>query len=410
MAQKKQVTQRFTYEAYDKAGAVVRGEFSAQGRGEVLEHILSQGLHPTRISLPVLGSNTLDTRFFERIETEDTLFFARNLATALRMGVSATEALEMIIADTEKKVMQDMLKDVLASIRAGNSFSVAFAPYKKYFPSMFQGMLEAGEISGRLDNTLTVFADYLERSHEFQGRVRSALLYPTILVVVSIVVSILIIVVMVPRLSRIFIEANIQLPLITRVMVGISEVLTYSYVLDILVVSAVIASVVWFRATKIGSSIIASVSISTPLARDIVRRTILVRITRTLGTLLDSGVSIIEALTLAGKASGNARFQEALARVTTSIVAGAPIADSFTKENLFFPRMLVGLMAVGERTGKLAGTLQSIANFYERDVDERLKRFTALIEPLLLLVLGLVVGAIALSVLLPIYQLVGAVK
>jgi type II secretory pathway component PulF len=228
--------------------------------------------------------------------------------------------------------------------------------------------------------------------------------------VVSIVVSILIIVVMVPRLSRIFTEANIQLPLITRIMVGISEVLTYSYILDGLVVAGLVALVVWFRATKIGSSMIASVAISTPLARDIVRRTILVRITRTLGTLLDSGVSIIEALTLAGKASGNERFQEALARVTTSIVAGAPIADSFTKERLFFPRMLVGLMAVGERTGKLAGTLQSIANFYERDVDERLKRFTALIEPLLLLVLGLVVGAIALSVLLPIYQLVGAVK
>lgn len=410
MAQKKTATQRFTYEAYDAAGTVVRGDFSANGRGEVLEYLLGQGLRPTRISAPRMGSSTLDARFFERIETEDILFFSRNLATALRMGVSATEALEMIIADTEKKVMQDMLKEVLASIRAGNSFAVSFAPYKKYFPSMFQGMVEAGEISGKLDNTLTVFADYLERSHEFQGRVRSALLYPTILVIVSIAVSILIIVMMVPRLSRIFTEANIELPFITRFMVGISDVLTYSYILDIVVLALMAGAVTWFRTTAVGKSIIATVSISAPLARDIVRRTILVRITRTLGTLLDSGVNIIDALTLAGKSGGNARFQEAVDRVAKSIVAGAPIADSFMREDTFFPRMLVGLMTVGERTGKLATTLRSIADFYERDVDERLKRFTALIEPLLLLVLGLVVGAIALSVLLPIYQLVGAVK
>src|SRR3989338_7009980 len=376
LMKKKQLT-TYTYTAYDAAGVLVEGVFAAYGRGEVLE---------------------------------DILFFTRNLATALRMGVPATEALALLIEDTEKHVMQDMLRAVLASIRGGNSFAASFAPYAKHFPPMFMGMLEAGELSGKLDQTLTTFADYMERSHEFRSRVRSAMLYPMVVVTGSILVSLLVIVFMVPRLSRIFTEASVELPLITRVLIGISDTLTYSYLLDVVVIGSLISIATWALKTKQGRRSFDAFAVRAPLTKDLVRKTITVRIMRTLATLMASGVNILDALTLAGRSSGNFVYEAAVLRARTSVIAGKQIAEAFNAESTYFPRLLIGLMAVGERTGKLADTLSSVANFYERDIDERLKRLTALIEPIMLVILGLVVAAIALAVLLPIYQLVGAVR
>ena len=406
---KKQLT-TYTYTAYDAAGVLVEGVFAAYGRGEVLAHILAKQLKPVKIEEEAKARGLSDIRLFEKIELEDILFFTRNLATALRMGVPATEALALLIEDTEKHVMQDMLRAVLASIRGGNSFAASFSPYSKHFPPMFMGMLEAGELSGKLDQTLTTFADYMERSHEFRSRVRSAMLYPMVVVTGSILVSLLVIVFMVPRLSRIFTEASVELPLITRVLIGISDTLTYSYLLDVVVIGSLISIATWALKTKQGRRSFDAFAVRAPLTKDLVRKTITVRIMRTLATLMASGVNILDALTLAGRSSGNFVYEAAVLRARASVIAGKPIAEAFNAESTYFPRLLIGLMAVGERTGKLADTLSSVANFYERDIDERLKRLTALIEPIMLVILGLVVAAIALAVLLPIYQLVGAVR
>ncbi|OGG61902.1 hypothetical protein A3C87_00710 [Candidatus Kaiserbacteria bacterium RIFCSPHIGHO2_02_FULL_49_34] len=406
---KKQLT-IYNYTAYDAAGVLVKGVFSAKGRGEVLDHILSKGLKPMNIEEDAHARGLSDIRLFERIELEDVLFFARNLATSLRMGVPATEALALIIEDTEKHITQDMLRAVLTSIRGGSSFTAAFRPYEKHFPPMFLGMLEAGERSGQLDQTLMLFADYVERSHEFRGKVRSALMYPLVVVTGSILVSLLVIVFMVPRLSRIFTDAQVELPFITRLLVSISDTLTYSYTLDAVVLVALIATIVWALKTDRGRHVFDTVAVRAPLTKDIVRKTITVRITRTLATLLPSGVSILDALTLAGRAGGNAVYNAALLRIKDAVMAGQPIATAFSAESQYFPKLFIGLLAIGERTGKLADTLKSVADFYERDIDERLKRLTSLIEPIMLVILGLVVGAIALAVLLPIYQLVGAVR
>lgn len=400
----------YTYTAYDTAGVLVQGVVTAYGRGEVLSQILAKQLKPVSIEEHAEARGLLDIHLFERIEIDDILFFTRNLATSLRMGVPATEALSLIIEDTEKHMMQEMLRAVLASIKGGKTFADSFRPYEKHFPSMFMGMLEAGELSGKLDQTLTTFADYMERSHDFRSRVRSAMLYPMVVVTGSILVSLLVIVFMVPRLSRIFTEANVELPTITRVLIAIANIITYSYLLDVIFIGSVIALVMWALKTTRGRRAFDGFVVHAPLAKDIVRKTITVRITRTLATLLTSGVSILDALTLAARAGGNAVYEAAVLRVRAAVIAGRPIADSFSAESIYFPRLLIGLMAVGERTGKLADTLASVANFYERDIDERLKRLTALIEPIMLVILGLVVGAIALAVLLPIYQLVGAVR
>lgn len=275
---------------------------------------------------------------------------------------------------------------------------------------MFIGMLEAGELSGNLDATLTTFADYLDRSHAFKGRVRSALLYPSILAVVSIAVSLLVIMMLIPRLSNLFSEVNIVLPAVTRALITVSEILTFNYLLDLGVIILCVMLFIWFRSTKTGKNIFSRLAIQAPGARDLVRKTILVRITRTLGTMLASGVPITTAMELAGKSGGNEQFSSAVSRVSEHINSGTAVSSAFSDESNFFPRLLVGLISVGERTGKLSDTLLSIADFYERDVDERLKRFSSLLEPILLLVIGLVVGAIALAVLLPVYQLVGTVR
>lgn len=400
---------KFEYEAYKRDGSLVAGELSVQGKGEALEQLLKKGLRPVSL-IEAKGRGLLAMHLFESIDALDLLFVARNLAASLHVGMDVINAVTVIAEDVEKDIVREMLKGVLQSLKGGSSFAQAFTPYEKHFPPMFIGMIEAGEISGNLAATLTTFADYVERSHEFQNEVRAATIYPIILSVASLAVSILLILFLVPRLSAVFENSQAGLPWITRFMVGISNALTYSYLLDLAVIVFVVGIFTWLLRTRLGKEVFGYLSISIPGIRDIVKKAAVVRFARTLGTLNASGVGILESIELAGKSVGNEQYRLALLRTSQLVMAGTSLSDALKREKKLFPRALMGMIGVGEQTGNLSQTLISVAEFYEKDTSSRLKKFTSTIEPVLILVMGVVVGAIALSVLLPIYQLVNVVK
>ncbi len=401
----------FLYEAYDAKGSPVHGQFEADSEREVLEYLTRHSLSPVRVvDLARSATSRLALSFFDRISPVDVLFLVRNLATTTKAGMSVVESLDVLIADSEKPIMRQMLEGVQGSIKSGQSLSQAFVPYQQWFPVAFIGMIKAGEISGKLDTTLTTLGHYLTREFQLRSQVRSALIYPVVLLVASVGVIVLLLIGVLPRLTSAFAASGVKLPFITQAFLSISHALTWSITLDVLVVAALAWFFIYFRRTPRGKKIWFAILSRLPLARDIMHKVALVRFTRTFGSLMDSGISALEGLDITAQSIGNGSYEEALRAGRRQMEEGVSISHTLAQNPELFPRVLTSLVVVGERTGTLSMILLSLADFYEEEVANKLKDMVAILEPALLLVMGLVVGAIALSILLPIYQMVGGVR
>ncbi len=401
----------FLYEAYESDGKIVHGQLEADTERDVMDHLMRHSLSAVRVTdLTHSVAGRLSLTFFESISPVDVLFLVRNLATTTKAGMSVVESLDVFIADAEKPIMRRMLEGVQGSIKSGLPLSQAFEPYRHWFPVAFIGMIKAGEISGKLGTTLTTLGQYLTREFQLRSQVRSALIYPIVLLLASISVMALLLIGVLPRLTSAFISSGVELPLITRLFLGLSDALRWSFVADGLVVAVVIWFFVYVRKTPRGKKLWFSILSRLPIARDIMHKIALVRFTRTFGSLIDSGISALEGLSITAQSIGNDRYEEALHAGEKQMAEGVSISHTLAQYPELFPRVLTSLVIVGERTGTLSSILLSLADFYEEEVASKLKDMVAILEPVLLLVMGLVVGAIALSILLPIYQMVGGVQ
>lgn len=399
----------FFYEAYDRGGSVKRGEFEAVGEREVVEHLTRQGLTPISVRTMTPGGerSILSFSFFERITPVDAAFVVRNLAVAIRAGMGIVESLDIIINDTKKNLLKTVLRTVSSQVKSGQPLSYGFEMYRKYFPSMFIGMLRAAEASGQLDETLDRLGAYLGKEYALSRKVRSALTYPVILMVGSVAVVGLLLIFVLPRLTKAFTQSGVELPLVTKMLVAVSSFLSSHPLFDLAAVAALVWFFFFFRKTPLGERLFFKVLGKIPVAREIVQKVALIRFARTFGGLVGSGISATEALTLSADSVGNYYYREAITASARDIQNGVPFSDTFKRYPELFPGLFVSLVIVGEKTGSLGGVLTTIADFYEEEVDIKLKDLSSLIEPILLLVMGAVIGSIALSILMPIYQLVG---
>lgn len=401
----------FLYEAFDADGKSIHGQFEADTKQGVVEYLIHHALSPVKIDDLAHSSakGKLSTTFFESVSPTDVLFLVRNLATTIKAGMSIVESLDVLIADSEKPLMRRILEGVQGSIKSGQPLSQAFEPYKNWFPVAFIGMIKAGEISGKLDSTLTTLGQYLTREFQLRGQVRSALIYPIVLLVASIGVTALLLIGVLPRLTSAFASSGVQLPLITKIFLAMSNALTWSFTLDGLVVVGLAWFFIYFRRTPRGKIIWNATLSRLPIARNIMHKIALVRFTRTFGSLMDSGISALEGLEITAQSIGNDEYERVLRAGEKQMQEGVSISHTLAEHPKLFPRVLTSLVVVGEKTGTLSMILLSLADFYEEEVSSELKDMVAILEPVLLLVMGLVVGAIALSILLPIYQMVGGV-
>lgn len=405
----------FIYEAYSHDGVIVRGEYEGLSRDEVSSHLLKKDLVPVSIDiLPERGSmadifrrGVLTMTFFEKIGGSDILFLVRNLATTIKAGLSLVEAIDILILDAEKIALKNMLREVLAMVKSGQQLSKGFERHAHVFPPVFIGMLKAGEMSGQLDKTLVELGGYLSKEYSLRTRVRSALVYPVILLVASIGVVTLLLVFVLPRLTTAFMASGVELPVVTKFFLAVSKALTANFFLDTIALLFTIWFFAYFRTTKPGKIFFFAIVSRLPIAKPIVKKVALVRFARTLGHLIGSGLSIVEALELTAQSVGNHSYTKALESVIIDIKNGLSLSTSLGRYPNLFPRMLTSLVVVGERTGTLREVLTTFADFYEEEVDNSLKNLTAIVEPTLLLIMGLLVGAIAISIILPIYRLVG---
>lgn len=403
----------FIYEAINEEGRIVTSEINSLNKEEVVSVLNQKHLTPIKIELKSdsakfkgIGSTVL----FERFTSLDKITLIRNLGATIKAGLTLSEALEIMVVDTNKKVVKDFLLEAQQAVLNGQSLSSVFEKHSKIFSPIFSGLIRAGESSGMLDKSLEELNHHLNREYNLIKKVKAALTYPLILITASIAIVVVMLVFVLPKLSKSFIQNNIELPLLTKILIQISNALSYSFLLDAFIVGALVYFFMYFGKTKTGKNLISYLMFNLPVVKKLVKKIILVRFSRTLGSLISGSLSISESLSLTAKAVGNSKYEEAILMTSTDIKNGIALSEALKNREQLFPSFLTSLIAVGEKTGTLGKVLKNFSDFYEDDVSSALKDLTTLLEPLLLLFMGLTVGLIALAILMPIYQMVGSFK
>lgn len=400
----------YIYEAYNKDNNIVHGEYEANSREEMMEYLTKRYLTPVSIkSINATGAkrDILSIELFSGISPTDTMFLVRNLATTVKAGLSIVESLDILIKDTSNKLMKKILQSVQAQIKNGQPLSVGFQAYRDLFPPIFMGMIRAGEASGQLEKTLKELGTYLSKEYALKSKVKAALIYPAILLIASTAVVVLMLMFVLPKLTASFAASNVALPLITKIFLFISSILTWSYTLDVVIIFGVIYFFSFFQKTKTGKKLFFKIISHTPVAKELVKKIALVHFARTFGNLIGSGLSAVDSLTISSESINNVSFASAIEKTIEDVKNGISISASLGNYPELFPSLLISLITVGERTGSLEEILRTFADFYEEEVDNQLKELISVLEPVLLLIMGVMIGSIAVSIILPIYQLVG---
>ncbi len=397
---------KFVYEASDESGIIVTGEFEAEDKAHVIAHLDGRKLIPINVrELSEKQRLSLSSSVFERLTALDRIMMVRNLSVAIKAGLSIIEALDIMISDAQKKIVKKVFIGAKSNLENGLPLWRTFESYGNLFPVIVIGMIKAGEATGELDKTLDELSSHLAREHALAGKVKSAMMYPLILLGAAILVVLLILIFVLPRLSKTFETSGAELPFITTVLIAISNAVTSNILLDATLVIVLLWFLLYFRKTPRGRRFVASLLIKVPIARELVKKIALVRFTRTLSSLIKSGTPMLEALNLSADAVSNEAYKKAIIESIEKVKGGIPLSNSLEVYPNLFPRFLVGLMAVGEKTGTLDNTLSTFSSFYDEEIDNTLKTLVSLLEPVLIISMGLIVLLIAVSVLLPIYRL-----
>ena len=344
---------------------------------------------------------------FERVSQRDIVILSRQLATLFEAKVPIVESLKVLINETQNMVLRKRLASVFDDMQGGLSLSAAMTKHPEVFSRFYVAMVKSGEESGKLEEIFTFLADYLERTYELTQKARNALIYPAFVLTMFVVVMILMLIFVIPNVAAILIESGQDLPIYTKMVLFVSDTLR-AYGILLLVVVAAVGGVLFRYARNAGGLMyFARLQLSFPVIGGLFRKVYLSRIADNLHTLLSGGISVVRALTITSEVVGNEIYRQILLEAIEDVKGGSMISDSFAKFN-DIPPLFTQMMRIGEETGKLDYILKSIAGFYRRDVDSMVGNLVSLIEPILIVSLGLGVGILVASVLLPIYNLAGA--
>lgn len=400
----------FTYTAANNQGEVISGELETPDKKAVSDYLDRQELTIISIRNKKISVENFDFDIFSSVSAQDRIMLVNHLMTIIKAGLSLKEGIEIILHDAKKRTLKKILTEAKFDLEKGQSLSVAFKKYPDVFSSVFIAFLEAGEASGTLDRSLGYLSVSLAKEYKLMQKVRSALVYPMVLIFASIAIVAILMVFVVPKLIKVFSQSKNELPWITKSIVSISNFLVGNIYLicGILFVGGIF--IFYFRSHVFFQKMVSGVILKVPLVSGLYQKIILARFARILGTLLASGVTILKSLDISSAAIGKNRYFDVINNLKAEVARGISLGNAFKHQGEVFPYMLSSMVSVGEKTGKTDSILIELADFYEDEVDNNLKNVVSLIEPLLLLVMGVVVAAIAFAIILPIYQLVGSVR
>jgi type IV pilus assembly protein PilC len=400
---------KFTWEGKNRSGQIQKGDMEAPNEAAVTALLRRNGILPSKIKERGKGLD-LEIKIpgmQPKVTTKDLVVFTRQFATMIDAGLPLVQCLDILSQQQENKAFQKMLVAVKESVESGSTFADALRKHPKAFDELYVNLVAAGEVGGILDTILNRLAAYIEKAQKLKKQVKSAMTYPTTIVGIALVVISVILVFVIPAFEAMFKDFGGSLPMPTQVVVAISNFIQ-DYILVIL--GAGFGSVFLFKkiyATKPGRAKIDDWSLHLPVFGTLIRKVAVAKFTRTLGTMISSGVPILDGLEIVAKTAGNKTVEKAIYHVKQSISEGKTIAEPLTKSGVF-PPMVCQMIAVGEQAGALDTMLNKIADFYDDEVDEAVTNLTAMMEPLLMLFLGVTVGGLVIAMYLPIFKLAGA--
>lgn len=397
---------KFIYTAKTKTGEIEKGNIEASSKDEVASLLEQKDLTPiviakrSGINLSLSSINALSP-----IPGVEKIIFSRQLSTLINAGVPLAQSLSIMEKQTSNIKMKKIVGDILHKVKSGSSFAEALKKYPRVFNPVFYSLVHAGEIGGILDETLERLADQIEKDHEIVAKIRGAMMYPTIIVVAMVGAVFFMMTSIIPQLATMFEEMNAKLPASTKTLIIISKALT-TY--GIITFSIFIGLVILFRYLVKNVYIIRKnfhlFLLKLPLLGKMIKKINVSRFTRTLGALLSSGISVIEALDIISDSISNAIFKEEIKDMSNKIKDGVPIATAMQGYK-DFPILVSQMISVGEETGTLSDILTKISNFYEKEIDNTIKNLTSILEPFLMILIGGMIGFIMVSIIKPIYQL-----
>lgn len=398
----------FRYEALDTQGRPIKGRVSADTQEHAIARIRGMNYYLLNIEEAQGGESLLERwlQRLKRVKLKDVVIFSRQFATMVGAGVGLVRCMEALESQTRDVQLKEIVRSIRQSVISGEPLSEAFGRYPKVFPSLYVSMLKVAEAGGSLDEILNRVADYLENEQELRSRVKSAMTYPIVVLLFALVVILVLVFFILPRFRTLFEEMGIPLPLTTRVLLHSSEYAVRFWYLFPLALVGGVMGYRWYNRTPQGRRNLDSIKLRLPLIGDIALKIAVARFSRTLATLIRSGVPLLQALEIVAETAGNKVIEESVLSARRSVREGERITEPLAATGVF-PPMVLQMIAVGEETGMLDQMLLKISAFYEAEVDRTLKALASLIEPLLIVFLGLLVGFVAISVITPIYQLVG---
>ena len=400
----------FIYTAVNDQGEISNGELETSDTKTVVDHLKRQGLTAVSVKPKKDLSNSFANLFSSGITQQEKIMLTKHLSTMVKSGLSLKEGIETILNDTKNKTLKRILTKAKFNLENGQPLSVTFRKYPKYFSNVFVTLIESGESSGNLEKSLDYLGIQIKKDYKLRQKVKGAMIYPLVLIAASISVIIIMMVFVVPKLSESFLRSNLKLPWTTQIIINLSDLITKNIFFIIGFIFLSIISLIYFKNNKKFQSGLSKIFLKTPIISQLYIKIILARFVRTLGTLLASGISILKSLDISAGTLGYNVYQKSIAQISKEVSQGVSLSNTLKKRKDIFPYMLINMVSVGEKTGNLDLTLEELAVFYEEEVDDSIKNMVSLIEPLLLLIMGVIVATIAFSIIMPIYQLVGSVN
>src|ERR1700732_5033081 len=395
----------YTYRGVNRAGATVVGERSATSKTEAATILKREQINVSKLSEK--GKEFNIPTFGTGVDSKELAIFTRQFSVMIDAGLPLVQCLEILAGQQENKIFQKILNGVRASVEGGATLSASMKQYDKVFDPLYYHMVEAGETGGILDTILQRLSSYIEKNVKLKRAVKSAMIYPVSVLGIAALVITLLLWKVVPIFVTLFNGLDVDLPLPTRIVIGLSNFVgsIYGGIILVLFIASCVALKVWYG-TPQGGMGLDYVLLKIPMVGILLRKIAVARFTRTLGTLISSGVPILEGLDITARTSGNAVVERALGQVRKALEQGKNLADPLKETNVF-PGMVTQMIGVGEQTGAMDAMLQKIADFYEEEVDAAVKDLLAALEPAMIVILGVVVGGIVISMYLPLFSLIG---
>ncbi len=395
---------KFVYRAKKDPFNLTEGAITADNRSSAIEKLSGQGYYLLSVEEYLNSLDSPDRKFSKKASLKEITIFTRQLSDLLEAGITIIKALGILERQVDNEYLKEIISDVRNHCLDGNSLSQGLARHPEMFSELFVSMVRSGEAAGALENILKRLADFNQKQLEMRNKIRSALAYPLLMAIVGTITICVLLTFVIPKMAAMFGDLGQNLPLPTLILIGVSNFTkTWWWLILTAIILACLAARGFYGSTA-GKLLIDRFKLSLGLIGGLVKKTELARFSRTLATLLDNGVAMLDSLKITADTVNNSFIKEAIEKISLEVKEGKSLSEAFSKSQLM-PEFLVSMVAVGEESGQVENSLFKVAESYERDTDSAIKTMMSLLEPVLILVLGLVVGFIVISMLLPIFEI-----